>query len=177
MPVVKRTIARGNTYNKDGSAVMHSNNPMADPNRNVIISVHPLDFTPALTPTSNAYMTQQEQTFLPMVVPVTVGSTVNFLNEDQFLHSIHSWNTNMKPVVQKPPGEYHARKMKKRGLMKLGCDIHAHMVGYIMVLDTPYFTRVKADGTYQLENLPDGRYRIEVFHPLGERFEANYRIA
>ena len=45
------------------------------------------------------------------------------------------------------------------------CDIHSHMNAKILSLDTPYFVRVKADGTFELKNLPDGKYKIEVFHP------------
>jgi hypothetical protein len=53
---------------------MHSDDPMAQPNRNVIISLHPLDFKPELSLTEDAYVSQSQQTFIPNVLPVVVGS-------------------------------------------------------------------------------------------------------
>lgn len=164
LPASRKWVARGGGYNKDGSQIMHSDSPLADPNRNVIVSAHPLDFKPSLPPTANAAITQKEQTFLPCVLPVTVGSTVYFMNEDQFFHSIYSLTLRSIAIGRRPPGEVHPRKIGKPGLVKLSCDIHTHMRGVILSLDTPYFTRAEADGRYRLGGLPDGRYRIEAYH-------------
>lgn len=164
LPPARKWPARGSGYNKDGSRTMHSDSPLADPNRNVIVSLHPLDFRPQLPPTPNAALTQKEQTFLPCVLPVTAGSTVYFMNEDQFFHSIYSMTLRSIAIGRRPPGEVHPRKISKPGLIKLSCDIHTHMRGVILSLDTPYFTRAEADGRYRLGGLPDGRYRIEAYH-------------
>lgn len=169
MPSKSRKVVRGNTYNKDGSPVEQSNDKMARPDQNVVVSFHPLDRKPQAEPMTKVFMTQQEQTFLPLVLPVTVGSEVTFVNEDQYLHSIQSLNRNMKSVVQKPPGENHPRMMNKPGIVKLGCDIHGHMRGYIWCLNTPYFVRVDEQGQYRITDLPDGRYRLEAFHPDARR--------
>ena len=164
LPHAGRWMARGKGYNKDGAPAMHSDDPMADPNRNVIVSAHPLDFAPALPPTPEAVVTQKEQTFLPCVLPVTVGSTVYFMNEDQFVHSIYSMTLRSIAIGRRPPGEMHPRKIDKPGVIQLTCDIHTHMRGVVLSLETPYFTRAGADGRYRLRGLPDGRYRIEAYH-------------
>ena len=164
LPKASKWVARGHAYNKDGSQVMHSGDPRADPNRNVIVSLHPLDFRPALPPTAEAVITQKEQTFLPCVLPVTVGSTVYFINEDQFVHSIYSMTLRNIAIGRRPPGEMHPRKIAKPGVVQLTCDIHTHMRGVILSLETPYFTRADAEGRYRLRGLPDGRYRVEVYH-------------
>lgn len=164
LPPARKWAVRGSGYNKDGSQAMHSSSPLADPGMNVIVSAHPLDFQPSLPPTADAVITQKEQTFLPCVLPVTVGSTVYFMNEDQFSHSIYSMTLRSIAIGRRPPGEVHPRKIAKPGIIKLSCDIHTHMRGVILSLDTPYFTRAGADGSYRLGGLPDGRYRIEVFH-------------
>ncbi len=164
LPRPKSWVARGHAYNKDGSKVMHSDDPMAAPNRNVIVSLHPMDFQPPLSPTREAAITQKDQTFLPCVLPVTVGSTVYFLNEDQFVHSIYSLTLRNIAIGRRPPGEVHPRKITKPGVIQLTCDIHTHMRGVILSLETPYFTRADADGRYRIRGLPDGRYRMEVFH-------------
>ncbi len=164
MPPARPFLVRGDMYNKDGSRAMHSDDPLARPERNVIVSAHPLSFRPGLPPTPGAYITQKEQTFLPCVLPVTRGSTVHFLNEDQFFHSIYSLTLRHIAIGRRPPGESHPRKIDKAGVIKLSCDIHTHMRGVILSLETPYFTRADENGRYRLPGLPDGRYRLEVFH-------------
>ncbi len=162
----KSVIVRGDGYNKDGSKVMHSADPMAMAERNVIISFHPLSFTPDLTPTADAYITQKEQTFIPMVLPVVVGTTVYFVNEDQFFHNVYSNTPRSRfNIGRRPPGNSYAQKIKKSGVVKLSCDIHTHMSGMVLGLDTPYFTRIDEKGQYLISDLPDGKYRMEVFHP------------
>ncbi len=167
MPDSKRMVVRGSGYNKDGTKIMQSDDPMAQAERNVIVSCHPLDFKPQLQPTPNAYVTQKEQTFLPMILPVTVGTTVYFLNEDQFFHNVYSNTPRSRfNIGRRPPGNSYAQKIDKAGLIKLSCDIHSHMNGAILSLNTPYFTRADENGDFSVDQLPDGKYRLEVFHPL-----------
>ena len=145
---------------------MHSDDPMAKLDMNAIVSLHPLDFQPELTLTSDAYITQKEQTFLPRVLPVVVGSKVHFLNEDEFFHNVQSYTPKSRfSIGRRAPGISYSQKINRVGVVSLLCDIHSHMNAVILSLDTPYFTRVEADGTFIIENLPDGRYRVEVYHP------------
>jgi len=161
-----KTIKKGTGYNKDGTEVMHADDPMATTRQNVILSLHPLSFTPTLTPTADAYITQKEQTFLPHVLPITVGSKVHFLNEDEFFHNVQSFTSKARfSIGRRAPGIAYSQKIKKTGAISLMCDIHSHMNAVILSLDTPYFTRVAPDGSYRIDNLPDGDYRLEIFHP------------
>ncbi len=170
-PVKPAVVAQGHGYNKDGTAMMHSDDPLAKPERNIIISLHSVDFQPVLSPTPDAIITQKQQTFIPHVLPITQGTTIYFLNEDEFFHSIYS----LKPghrfnIGRRPPGSPYALKIQKAGAIKLSCDIHPHMEAFILSLDTPYFTRVDAKGNYTLQNLPPGKYRLEVFHPMDRKW-------
>lgn len=159
-------IEKGSGYNKDGTEVMHSMDAMATPERNVIISIHPLDFNAVLNPTQDAYISQKEQTFLPLVLPVVVGSKVHFLNEDEFFHNVQSYTSKSRfSIGRRAPGISYSQKIKKEGVIHLLCDIHSHMKAVILSLDTPYFTRVDEDGSYEIKGLPDGQYRIQVYHP------------
>ena len=160
------TLKKGIGYNKDGTEIMHSNDPMAKPEMNVIVSLHPLDFQPKLALTTDAYISQKEQTFLPLVLPVVVGSKVHFLNEDEFFHNVQSYTPKSRfSIGRRAPGISYSQTINKTGVINLLCDIHSHMNAVILSLDTPYFARVKADGTFTVSNLPDGRYRVEVYHP------------
>jgi plastocyanin len=161
------SVVKGTGYNKDGTEIMHSDDPMAQPNRNVIISLHPLDFEPSLTLTEDAYISQSQQTFIPNVLPVVVGSKVHFLNEDEFFHNVQSYTPKSRfSIGRRAPGISYSIKIKKTGVVDLTCDIHAHMNAKILSFDTPYFCRLNADGSYSIKDLPDGKYRIEVFHPF-----------
>ena len=97
--------------------------------------------------------------FLPNVLPVTVGSKVHFLNEDEFFHNVQSFTSKARfSIGRRAPGIAYSQKIKKPGVISLMCDIHSHMNAVILSLDTPYFTRVKEDGSYQIKDLPDGNY-------------------
>ena len=161
-----KLIPPGNGYNDDGTDIMHSDDPMAEPDMNVIISLHPLDFKPKLKLTKDAYITQSEQTFIPNILPVVVGSKVHFLNEDEFFHNVQSYTRKSRfSIGKRAPGVSYSVKIKKKGIIDLTCDIHAHMNARILSFDTPYFSRINKDGTYSLKNLPDGKYRVELYHP------------
>ena len=185
----QNTVVKGSGYNKDGTEIMHSDDPMAQPNRNVIISLHPLDFEPTLSLTEDAYISQSQQTFIPKVVPVVVGSKVHFLNEDEFFHNVQSYTPKSRfSIGRRAPGISYSVKIKRTGVVDLTCDIHEHMNAKILSFDTPYFCRLNEDGTYTLNNLPDGKYRLEVFHPYcnkiieeinlqgGKVFEFDYNL-
>lgn len=161
-----KSISSGDGYNKDGTEIMHSDDPMAEADMNVIISLHPLDFKPKLKMTKDAYITQSEQTFIPNILPVVVGSKVHFLNEDEFFHNVQSYTRKSRfSIGRRAPGVSYSVKIKKKGIIDLTCDIHAHMNARILSFDTPYFSRINKDGTYALKNLPDGNYRVELYHP------------
>ena len=162
----QNTVVKGSGYNKDGTEIMHSDDPMAQPNRNVIISLHPLDFQPELLLTEDAYISQSQQTFIPNVLPIVVGSKVHFLNEDEFFHNVQSYTPKSRfSIGRRAPGISYSVTIKKTGIIDLTCDIHEHMNAKILSFDTPYFCRLKEDGTFVIDNLPDGKYRLEVFHP------------
>jgi plastocyanin len=169
-PTKPAAVVQGHGYNKDGTAMMHAEDPLAKAERNIIISVHPLDFQPPLTATPDAIITQKQQTFIPYVLPVTKGSTIYFLNEDEFFHSIYTLTPGHRfNIGRRPPGSPYALKIQKSGTIKLSCDIHPHMEAFVLSLDTPYFVRVDAAGNYTLQNLPAGKYRVEAFHPTDRK--------
>ena len=163
----KPSIIKGSGYNKDGTKLMHADDPMAMPERNIIVSCHPLDFEAELPLTTDAYVTQKEQTFIPFVLPVVVGTTVYFVNEDQFFHNVYSNTPRSRfNIGRRPPGNSYGQKIDKTGPIKLSCDIHTHMNGIVLSLNTPYFTRADEKGQFSIANLPDGQYRLEVFDPI-----------
>lgn len=171
-PKVEQKIVKGSGYNKDGTSIMHSDDPLAKMENNIIIVAHPLSFVATLKPTPNATITQKAQTFIPHILPITKKSTVYFLNEDQFFHNVYSLTPGAKfNIGRRPPGSPYPLEIKKSGIITLSCDIHPHMKSYILSLETPYFTRADEAGNYELSGLPDGEYRIAVFYALPNKIE------
>jgi plastocyanin len=140
----------------------------------IIVSVHPISFKADVQPLAEpARIIQRNATFQPYVTPITQGSIVQFINEDAFYHNVFSLTPGAKfNIGRRPTGDVVSKKIEPisqrisaLGEVKLFCDIHTQMKAIILSLDTPYFTRVKASGQYQIKNLPVGTYQIKVYHP------------
>jgi plastocyanin len=100
--------------------------------------------------------------FRPGLVAVRTGETVQFPNLDETYHSVFSYSkTKRFDLGRYRKGEEPASIVfDKPGVVKLFCEIHDHMRGAILVLDTPYFTKTGADGSFRIEGVPAGRYRL-----------------
>ena len=111
-------------------------------------------------------VTQREMNFLPSLLPVQVGTRVEFPNEDDTYHNIFSYS----PAKRFDLGRYRpderpipSQVFDKEGLVTLRCDIHEHMRGLILVLDTPHFAVTEPDGRFRLAGLPAGKYTLKVW--------------
>lgn len=129
--------------------------------------VYALPPTPApAAPSAKAMMVQENQAFDPFVLPIQVGTTVEFPNRDSFRHHVYSFSP-AKPFELKLFGGTETQRVTfdKEGAVALGCNIHDNMLAYIYVVPTPYFAKTAADGTASLNNLPAGTYTVKVWHP------------
>ncbi len=109
---------------------------------------------------------QKDLTFIPSLLPVRVGTKVEFPNLDDVYHSIFSYS----PVKRFDLGRYRpeerpipAETFDKPGLVTLRCDIHEHMRGLILVLNTPYFVMTDTEGHFRLAGLPAGRHTLKAW--------------
>ena len=109
---------------------------------------------------------QKDLVFSPGLLPVQVGTTVEFPNLDDTYHNIFSYS----PAKRFDLGRYRkedrpvpAETFDKPGLITLRCDIHEHMRGLILVLDTPYFVTTDAEGRYRLTGIPAGKYTLKAW--------------
>jgi plastocyanin len=119
---------------------------------------------PAALPTKQ--VAQKNFVFLPPLLPIEVGTKVEFPNFDDTYHNIFSYSPAKRfDLGRYPPNETPAPSVvfDKEGLITLRCDIHEHMRGLILVLGTPYFVVTKPDGHYQLTNLPAGHFTIKAW--------------
>jgi plastocyanin len=109
---------------------------------------------------------QKDLAFLPSLLPVQVGTRVEFPNLDDTYHSIFSYS----PAKRFDVGRYRpderpipSEVFDTPGLVTLRCDIHEHMRGLILVLNTPYFVVTNPEGRFRLSGLPSGRYALKAW--------------
>ena len=119
---------------------------------------------PASLPTKQ--IEQKDLAFLPSLLPVEIGTRVEFTNCDETYHSIFSYS----PAKRFDLGRYRkderpipSEVFDTPGLVTLRCDIHEHMRGLILVLNTPYFVTTDADGRFRLSGLPPGHYTLKAW--------------
>ncbi len=109
---------------------------------------------------------QKNLTFVPALLPIEVGTRVEFPNLDDTYHNIFSYS----PTKRFDLGRYRPEErpipsvvFDKPGLVTLRCDIHEHMRGLILVLSTPYFVMTDTAGGFRLDKLPPGKYMLKAW--------------
>jgi plastocyanin len=110
-------------------------------------------------------MDQINRAFVPDLVVIPVGSTVEFPNSDSVSHQIYSFSPARKfqlPLYRGKP--YPPVHFDQIGLVTLGCNIHDSMLAYVVVTDAPYFGRTDSAGSWSVD-VPLGTYRVTVWHP------------
>lgn len=111
-------------------------------------------------------MTQKDLMFAPSLLPIQVGTRVEFPNFDPTYHNIFSFS----PAKRFDLGRYRSDEtpipsvvFDTVGLVTLRCDIHDHMRALILVVDTPYFVISEPDGRFRLEGVPAGHYTLKAW--------------
>lgn len=115
-------------------------------------------------------MGQKDKRFVPDVVVIQTGTGVNFPNFDTVRHHVYSFSNTRKFEIKLYAGTPAAPVVFDRpGTATLGCNIHDAMVGYVHVVDTPYFALTDERGEAVIE-VPNGEHRVQAWHPtMGER--------
>ena len=144
--------------------------PKAQPEvRNVV--VYFADAPKAATGTARASIVQRDEQFIPHVVAVTVGSSVEFPNEDSIFHNVFSLSRAATfDLGRYPSGASRARTFQKAGLVKVYCQIHSHMSAVVRVFDHGWFTIPDGNGAFSIDGVPPGSYTLVAWHErIGER--------
>ncbi len=120
-------------------------------------------------PAQHIVIDQKGLIFVPHIVAVEQGTTVDFLNSDSVAHNVFwiSIGGNKKlghNLGTWPKGQKQAFKFDNPGVVPLLCNVHPEMSAYIIVSPTPYFATTDKSGEYKIENVPDGAYSVTAWH-------------
>lgn len=138
--------------------------------RNVVVFFADVP-APAGTKATRASIAQRDEQFFPHVVAVTVGSSVEFPNDDTIFHNVFSLS---KPATfdlgRYPSGASRARTFQKPGIVKVYCQIHSHMSAVVRVFNHGWFRIPDENGAFSIDGVPAGSYTLVVWHErIGER--------
>jgi plastocyanin len=124
-------------------------------------------------PKDHVVIDQRKMAFIPHVVAVQQGTTVDFLNSDPVGHNVywpsisgnkkHSHNLATWPKGDKKPFQFN-----DLGTAPLLCNVHPEMSGYVVVVPTPYFAVTDKDGNFEIKNIPAGKYTLRTWSEDGK---------
>lgn len=115
--------------------------------------------------TTRAVIRQHDETFTPRVAAVTVGSEVEFPNDDPIYHNVFSLSRAKNfNLGRYPRGETRRVRFDRPGVVKVFCEIHSHMSATVMVFDHPWFAVPDETGRFQLPPVPPGDRQITAWH-------------
>ena len=130
---------------------------------NVVVYVDGVKVKPR--PAAPAKVTMKGKQFVPHVVAVPVGGTVDFPNDDPIFHNVFSVSgeNRFDLALYKRP-KTGSQTFEHPGVVKVYCNIHPQMSAVVVVRDNPFFTKVAPDGSFTIDNVPAGKHVVKAWH-------------
>ncbi len=128
-------------------------------------------------PTKPVVMDQVRLVFIPHVVPIVKGGSVEFLNSDPVVHNVMWPASSNGAYPSYNLGNWGKGKKKdytfdKEGHVVILCNIHPEMEAHVLVLQNPYFAVVTKDGTYEIKDVPAGNYTVKTWYEKSRRLKS-----
>jgi plastocyanin len=113
-----------------------------------------------------AVMDQRDTKFMPTVMAVAVGTTVEFPNNDKVWHNVYSTGGAKNfDLGLYPPGQSRSVTFDTPGVLRILCNAHPNMEAYIVIKEHPFVAAADTAGHYRIDGIPLGKYRVTVWHP------------
>jgi len=129
-------------------------------------------------PAKNPVMDQKNLVFVPRVLPIIAGTTIDFLNNDDVLHNVFTPDACAKfDLGTYPKGQIKSHKYDKEGCQTVVlCNVHPEMEAYVIVLQNPYFALTDKDGNFSIEKVPAGKYVLKVWNEKLKAADQNITV-
>jgi plastocyanin len=112
-----------------------------------------------------ATMDQRNETFVPHVLAITAGTTVDFPNSDRTYHNVFSLSRAKRfDLGRYAAGRSKAVRFDRPGIVRVFCDIHSHMNAFILVFSHRFFAVTGDDGGYEIGGVPPGNYTVSAWY-------------
>jgi plastocyanin len=114
-----------------------------------------------------ARMNQRNETFVPRVLAIMTGTTVEFPNDDPIYHNVFSLSRARGfDLGRYAAGHSKSVRFDRPGIVRVFCDIHSHMSAFILVFAHPFFAVTDDRGQYAIRNVPPGKYTLKAWHEV-----------
>jgi plastocyanin len=147
--------------------------PAGKPLPDAAVVLEPLAAAPPAAARNRAHaathvvIEQRGTEFIPYVTVVQTATSVDFPNNDTVRHHVYSFSNPKRFEIKLYAGKPgQPITFDKPGEVVIGCNIHDWMEAYVLVVESPYFGKTGPDGQVRIANLPAGRYRMQLWHPL-----------
>ncbi len=164
--VTKDTAVCGQTEKFDEALVVGDENGV----KNVVVSIANIEKGKAQA-AEGGTLDQKECIYTPRVVLSPAGADLNILNNDGILHNIHTYS-EANPSINKAQPKFRKKMTQnfaQSETIRVECDAHSWMKGWLVVTDHPYYAVTDASGAFELADVPAGSYTLRIWHEtLGE---------
>ena len=133
--------------------------------KNVVVSIENIEKGKKInSPSSNPVLDQKECVFLPHVLVVPAGATIEILNSDKVMHNVHSYAIKNSPFNEGVSGGGKlSKKFEFPEVVPVKCDVHKWMNAFVVVKDNPYFAVTDDNGNFKIDNVPAGAYKLQAW--------------
>lgn len=133
---------------------------------------------PAPKPAKKPELDQKGCQFAPHVILVPAGAEMDILNPDGVLHNVHTFST-ANPSINKAQPKFKkvlTEKFDKAEIIKVQCDAHGWMSGWIVIQDHPYYAVSGDDGSFKIDNVPAGKHTVQLWHESGAKLTKEVEV-
>lgn len=169
--------ARDNTITGQARVLTSKGETRADRSNVLVFLEGDFDSSAQRLPRTNPKIQQKDTIFLPRVLPIVRGTTVDFPNDDVIFHNVFSLSeTRPFDLGAYGPGKSSTITFPRTGMVKIYCNMHPQMVSSIIVLENVFHALTDRLGNYVISQVPDGSYTLRTWHENGGDFQEPIKV-